>query len=506
MFSISNLFTKNKKQDDYSAFFESQAVHPPKDVLIPRIPVSALLDKEHENIHRIKFRFAHNAEYFNRYMSPILELAVRYYHLLPASQSYHHYRLGGLLNHCLEVGGILLQTCQAHDRVLNLEDSQSLNDMYIQIVTFFLGIFHDIGKVRSMFSVRSGEHEWNPHQEPLLDWLMRNELTHYTIQKLSEVENHDLCTQNWVGALIQKLPCTLPPKVIDAIYYVSSQKSHTLNLSIAEADNQSVRNDVISYGSVGDVNSKRQILIEAIVDYLKTTSINSQPFPVLYTDEGLYLTREKGVRSLIKFLRDFKVPWLKPTYNTLPFTLKQHNLILPSTIDEDSLIHDITHNAHGKESTERAFKLNGLFEQRLDLDETPRIMLFKNNDNGVDFNAIHAEVADSKASIQNALNELDEREDASGSEPIVEKKEEPTSQTTLSEKEFRDWLMSNLNRWHNRFNYSTIRGKNGILVKPEFLEAKLCKHFELSGEQAKEYIFNSKFIQKLSSEEVFIEN
>lgn len=362
---FSYLRTRRQKSE-FQEFLTSQSTHPPKDIAVPAVPTGLIIDHEQKLISQIQHRFVHNKSNFEIYLRPIIELAARYFHLLPASQAYHHDLYGGLFSHSLDVAYRTMQPCQQFERQLIIDQNPSLNPMYVQIVTFFLAIFHDIGKITKSIKVTYRDQQWNPYKYSLYDWLNDHSIPHYKViwdGKNSIV--HDLSTQSWLGILTNHMTNIFPYELTSAIFDVQSDKQSSFMNLIRISDGQSAKDYLSSHITTFTEKQKRQILIEAISDYLNSVKINHQGSGVLYTNQGIYINKV-GQRHLMNYLMKQSTPGLSFNFANLTSVLKKHQLITHQAEDMNYFFHSICHNLNGSKTKEEAIQLHSLFDRRLD--------------------------------------------------------------------------------------------------------------------------------------------
>lgn len=95
---------------------------------------------------------------------------------LPASERHHHASKFGLVDHSLEVAEFALRASLSRyftgDTRAYPED-QEYRVPRLRYAAWFLGLFHDAGKVSSV-TIRANRETWNPYVEPLEDFYRRH--------------------------------------------------------------------------------------------------------------------------------------------------------------------------------------------------------------------------------------------------------------------------------------------------------------------------------------------
>lgn len=85
--------------------------YPPVEIGISASPTHALLEYNQDIVDALR-RCVANQELFDAHYYPVMFRMANMVHLLPASQSHHHRRNGGLLRHSLEVGLYAIQLAE----------------------------------------------------------------------------------------------------------------------------------------------------------------------------------------------------------------------------------------------------------------------------------------------------------------------------------------------------------------------------------------------------------
>ena len=114
---------------------------------------------------------------YEKAIKPAIVVMANYAGLLPASQSYHHNEGGGALLHALEVGYYAMRLGgEGYYSPMGMLPSyrQRVNRRY-QAVLFLAGLYHDIGKLFTDFTVttKSGV-MWNPYNGSQATWAKTN--------------------------------------------------------------------------------------------------------------------------------------------------------------------------------------------------------------------------------------------------------------------------------------------------------------------------------------------
>lgn len=156
--------------------------------VIQSASVAELLRRVEPLVAKLYHEIGWNDAEFDRLMRPVIERYAAYVHLLPASESHHHARFGGLLIHGLEVATEAARMCRESVRDLN---RTFLRDIELRANRKRLwpaaaacgGLLHDLGKVLVDQIVSSADvmDTWNPYQCSLADWLAMTKARSYSV-------------------------------------------------------------------------------------------------------------------------------------------------------------------------------------------------------------------------------------------------------------------------------------------------------------------------------------
>lgn len=154
---------------------------------IRNAPVEELMRRVEPLVARLYHEIGWDRAEFDRLFRPLLARYAGYVHLLPASESHHHARFGGLLIHGIEVATEAARLCRESVRDLS---RAFLRDIELRAARKRLwpaaaacgGLLHDLGKVLVDQIVSSADTQdtWNPYQQPLDDWLRTTGVRTYT--------------------------------------------------------------------------------------------------------------------------------------------------------------------------------------------------------------------------------------------------------------------------------------------------------------------------------------
>lgn len=156
--------------------------YPPAPVGVPLYDPDALLDLHPELIYGIRLASGLDDKGFAAHYLQVARNYAHFVHVLPASRAHHHRNMGGMLRHGLEVASFAMR--RSDMLILGGHESprQRFQDEAIwRFAMFVAAIGHDIGKIVADIEVfdHSGNLRWNPFEETLVEWGLRNSLTTY---------------------------------------------------------------------------------------------------------------------------------------------------------------------------------------------------------------------------------------------------------------------------------------------------------------------------------------
>lgn len=152
------------------------------------VGVSVLLARVEPLVQRLYHEIGWRRDAFDAQIRPVVERYAAYVHLLPASESHHHSRFGGLLVHGLEVAIESARLCR--ESVLDLGrvfqrdiEMRASRKRLWPVAAAFGGLLHDLGKVLVDILVSRADtgEVWNPYTGPVTDWIAREGIHEITV-------------------------------------------------------------------------------------------------------------------------------------------------------------------------------------------------------------------------------------------------------------------------------------------------------------------------------------
>jgi len=161
-----------------------EELFPPYRRGFPAIHPEALLRSNDDIIKKIRENLRLSQAQYDKLIHPLFLNLAAFYQLLPASESHHHNRAGGLLRHSLEVAFLCGQAAEGATFARagsNLERTQSKPRW--QVATLMVGLLHDCGKPETDYFIYSSDvsKRWNPYKESLYEWATSNSVDRYFI-------------------------------------------------------------------------------------------------------------------------------------------------------------------------------------------------------------------------------------------------------------------------------------------------------------------------------------
>ena len=146
-------------------------------------------------------------ESFDQLLMPLFVRLAEFTQLLPASEKHHHHSVCGLLQHSMEVCNIALRRAKGVSFCGSKQGQErSLDKARWPIGCAVSGLLHDIGKVAYDIIVRSqdGHHVWNPFQESLYEFALRENGYWASWRDHREHKLHELAGLSLIGDIIPK--------------------------------------------------------------------------------------------------------------------------------------------------------------------------------------------------------------------------------------------------------------------------------------------------------------
>ena len=187
----------------------------------------------------------------------VIENYARYCLTLPASEGYHHSISYGLINHSLQVGNLSLRKAKSlflpHKFPLDVERLRKKRYHY---AAWLCGLLHDAGKLHTDILVTAKDNAeliWYPTDESLASWMIKNNVSEYTIKWRRDRlhKKHETASLHFFQQVLtpeaRKYLNTCPDDLfmeISDVLGAHHRKMQYLHTSLRVADSVSTANDI----------------------------------------------------------------------------------------------------------------------------------------------------------------------------------------------------------------------------------------------------------------------
>lgn len=311
--------------------------YPQRGHAVPAAPPEMLVASQRELIDKLHQVSSFSHGDFNAYVLPVIRNFAAEVHLLPASESHHHYGQGGMFRHGLEVAFNAARACEgkifAYDHWAS--ERERLAPRW-RMCALIGGLLHDVGK--SVIDVgaidETGTKIWVTHECSLWEWLQKNNLKHYYITWKSgpRHKRHEAITPLMVYRIIP--PETLAwlsvagSEPFDAMTFAlihDQDTNNPLTPILIKADSLSVERDIknsrerLAASGMGGQRSLASRLIRAMHDQIQSGAwrLNDVGSPVWITTEGVFGLYPAIIDASVAVLRaegDKSLPQEASTY------------------------------------------------------------------------------------------------------------------------------------------------------------------------------------------------
>lgn len=321
----------------------------------------SLLATQTETIDKIRASSPLLPSEFTQLVVPVLQRYAAWVHLLPASESHHHYGPGGLLSHGLEVA---MHAARMSDgKAVGIELPPSDRARYAprwKVASMLAGLLHDLGK--PLVDVGATDIDrtmtWPAQAGPIYGWLQEHGLTHYQFywRPGSRHERHKpvgtAVSREVIGPeLLRWLSDEPTQSVVDLMMLSIAQgktRGNLMSVIVSDADSMSVEADLRKLAEKsratgqGALNSAASLVIAEIRSAVDdgTLPINKNGRPLWWTSEGLVGLYPAVLDEVIPRLASKKIAGIPSSRPELAKLLCETGFVEPATgTDEDGEEH-----------------------------------------------------------------------------------------------------------------------------------------------------------------------
>lgn len=291
------------------------------DQTVHAVQVEEYLPLLKDALGALRHEIAFDAAKFESLVMPMIKRYLAWVHLLPASASHHHARLGGLAVHGLDVAALAARN--AHNAVLDFDPAYT-RDLELRanrrslwpLAAATAGLHHDLGKVlidQIITCADTGE-VWNPFVSDLCSWAGRNNVARYAVRwrtgdRLHRHESFGLLLMGAIaGPDVLGTLAGLGRDVMEAVVTsVSGERDDASGMRqmVHKADAASSKLDRdagSAYWSEGSASVDPIIgrLMEAAAGLVskRAWKINTPGHPIWVTPDGAYLMWPQAFNSM----------------------------------------------------------------------------------------------------------------------------------------------------------------------------------------------------------------
>ena len=329
--------------------------YPDVGLAVPSAPPEVLVASQQGLVDDLHRTSGLSHEEFKRIFLPAVYEYARYVHLLPASETHHHYGQGGLFRHGLECAFYAALKCESavfaldHPPVVR----KQLEPRW-RIAAMLGAMIHDMGKpiVDVGALDASGNLSWNPHTSSLYDWLQAHNLPYYNIhwRPGARHKRHEAFT----GALVYRIfpQVTLDwlgahhgQEAIDAMLMALNggvDPRNPLCAIIKAADSASVERDIKesrkrqASAGMGGSRGLAARVVRTIHDQIESGDwvINDIDSGIYMTTEGVVAVYPGVLANVIGLLKDAGETSLPTDVQKIVTVLLDHGMVRPNIMPD----------------------------------------------------------------------------------------------------------------------------------------------------------------------------
>lgn len=268
-----------------------------------------LLETQRELLDGIRSISPLSGADFDTWLMPVFNRYACWVHLLPASESHHHFGPGGLLRHGFEVALHAARMAEGKHVGLDLPPSVRVRyEVRWRVATMLAGLVHDLGKPLVDCGATNTERSmtWPSGAGDLYAWLQENNLKHYRIYWRAG-ERHErhkpvgtAVTREILGKDILRWLSNEPTQEVVSLLMMSIAQGRTANnvmsIVVSKADSMSVEEDLkrlaqrTQASGEGGTKSAAALIMSELRNLIEQNRIqvNKPGSPLWTTSEGCF--------------------------------------------------------------------------------------------------------------------------------------------------------------------------------------------------------------------------
>jgi hypothetical protein len=320
--------------------------YPPFMKGLPTAPVERILSSQTELIASIEQALAMPDSLYQTIAAPVIRRYAAFSHLLPASESHHHRGAGGLFRHGLEVAhwatlasqGSLFATAAS-------PKERKAQELRWRLAVCFAGLLHDIGKPVADIAVvdAQGQHTWNPCDENISDWALRNEIDRYFLRwRDNRHKRHEQFSALVIERVLTREARTFilesGPDIMQAMLETINglDRGSKVYALVITADCKSVERDLKAhYQNIDSALGMpvEKYLFDAMRRLVKSGqwTVNEKGARLWRFEDGLHIVWRAGTQDIVTLLAKDKVPGIPRDEDTLADILIERGLAIPKS-------------------------------------------------------------------------------------------------------------------------------------------------------------------------------
>jgi len=320
--------------------------YPPFMKGLPAAPVERILSSQTELIVAIEQALALPDSLYQSIAAPVIRRYAAFSHLLPASESHHHRGAGGLFRHGLEVAHWATLASQGSLFATSASPKErKAQELRWRLAVCFAGLLHDIGKPVADIAVvnAQGQHTWNPCDENITDWALRNEIDRYFLRwRDNRHKRHEQFSALVIERVLTREARTFilesGPDIMQAMLETINglDRGSKVYALVITADCKSVERDLKAhYQNIDSALGMpvEKYLFDAMRRLVKSGqwTVNEKGARLWRFEDGLHIVWRAGAQDIVTLLAKDKVPGIPRDEDTLADILIERGLAIPKS-------------------------------------------------------------------------------------------------------------------------------------------------------------------------------